>query len=141
LIDRNDGYTAPLSYEDLDMSVPLGLDDDVTRPGAFQPVPPASAPVAPPPPPAPTRAEPPGFHRVDLGKGRTSVELANIRTMPSYDKNTVVRVSEEGEGFEFDGWIDGPELRGSTRWYRILTPSGDEWIHSTLVQLDRPFRG
>jgi hypothetical protein len=141
LIDRNDGYTAPLSFEDLDMSVPLGLDDDVTRPGTFQPVPPAPAPVAPPPPPAPTRAEPPGFHRVDLGKGRTSVELANVRTMPSYDKNTVVRVSEEGEPFEFDGWLDGPELRGSTRWYRIITPSGDEWIHSTLVQLDRPFRG
>lgn len=138
LIDRNDGYTAPLSYEDLDMSVPMGLEEDITMPGTFQPAPPASAPSAPEVPPRPA---PPGFHRVDLGKGQTSVELANIRTVPSYDKNTVVRISEEGERFEFDGWIEGPELRGSTRWYRIVTPSGDQWIHSTLVQLDRPFRG
>src|SRR5205085_2862462 len=91
--------------------------------------------------PAPARNDPSGFHRVALGEGQTSVELANIRSIPSYDKNTVVRVSEQGERFEFDGWLEGPELRGSTRWYHISRTSGDQWIHSSLVQLDRPFRG
>lgn len=158
IIDRNDGYTAPLSYEDLDMSVPLDLEEDLTPPGSRKPLVPAedrkdapsfgddffenepfpastAAPVA------PARNDPPGFNRVELGGGRISVELANIRTTPSYDKSTILRVAEQGERFEFDGWIDGPELRSSTRWYRISPANGEGWIHSTLVALDRPFRG
>lgn len=137
LIDRNEGYTAPLSYDDLDMSVPFGLEEDTSGTEPIQLA--APEPVAPPP--APVRNDPPGFHRVDLGEGHTSVELANVRTVPSYDKNTVLRVSEQGERFVFDGWMEGPELRGSTRWYHIAASGGEQWIHSTLVQLDRPFRG
>jgi hypothetical protein len=72
--------------------------------------------------------------------GTISVELANIRSKPSYDKDTILKVAELGERFEFDGWLEGPELRNSTRWYHIAPKNGSGWVHSTLVQLDRPFR-
>ena len=164
LIDRNDGYTAPLSYEDLDLSVPFGLEEDFTQPGQRKPLipaqdrsdglsfgedffehepfpgagtPPASPVQAAPP---PVQPDPPGFNRVYLGGGAVSVELANIRSQPGYAKETVLKVAEQGERFEFDGWTEGPELRGSTRWYHIDPADGVGWIHSSLVALDRPFR-
>lgn len=157
LIDRNDGYTAPLSYEDLDLSMPFDLDDALTtpdekssqhqapaRPGmSFDDTFLASAP-----PPAWLNAAAPAsaddsnqesYNRANLGGGIISVELANIRSIPSYDKETILKVAESGDRFEFDGWAEGPELRSSTRWYHISARSGGGWVHSTLVRLDRPF--
>lgn len=74
-----------------------------------------------------------------LGGGVISVELANVRLRPSYEEDTILRVAELGQRFHFDGWSEGPPLRGSTRWYHLTQTDGGGWIHSSLVQLDRPF--
>ncbi|HEX2911448.1 MAG TPA: N-acetylmuramoyl-L-alanine amidase [Chloroflexia bacterium] len=106
-----------------------------------QPVPPVPpAPPAPAPQVAPQQAASQNgdINWANLGGGVVSVELANIRTRPSYDKDTIVKVGEMGQRFAFDGWTEGPELRGSTRWYHISQASGGGWIHSSLVRLDRP---
>lgn len=79
------------------------------------------------------------FHYANIGGGTVAVELANIRTQPSYDPDTIQEQAEYGQRYNFDGWIDGPELRGVTRWYHIVPPEGNGWVHSTLVNLDRPF--
>lgn len=81
-----------------------------------------------------------GIHWVGLGGGVISVEYANVRNRPSYESDSIMKVAELGQRQHFDGWAEGPELRGSTRWYHITQGDGGGWIHSTLVQLDQPFK-
>ncbi len=79
------------------------------------------------------------IHWAGIDGGVVAVELANVRSRPSYESETVLRQVEFGERLHFDGWTEGPELRGSTRWYHIKQASGGGWVHSSLVQLDTPF--
>ncbi len=158
--------TGSLHYEELDMSMPEepevelpspplleALEDVATRPGPSKPV---TAPLFEPgtlrsaPDSKPTtanlieRSAAPGtdetkINRANIGSGVIAVDLANIRVRPSFDKDTILIEAEGGTRFEFDGWANGPELRGSYRWYHISEAEGGGWTHSSLVELDQPF--
>lgn len=74
--------------------------------------------------------------RQNIGTGVISVELANIRTRPSFEEGTILRTADETEKFHFDAYAEGPELNNSTHWLHIAAEDGDGWIHASLVTLD-----
>ncbi len=76
----------------------------------------------------------------NLGGGVISVDRANLRLRPSFEPSTVTRIANFGQRFQFDGYTQGPELRGSTIWYHVMPNEGGDWVHSSLVKLDKPFR-
>ena len=119
-------------------------------PTPAQPQPPVSGPLPswatpPAPQPAPAPVQQPASSNTDgqainwatVGGGAIAVDRANVRIRPSYEPTTVSRVANFGQRLHFDGWVEGPELRGSTRWYHIAQADGGGWIHSTLVRLDQ----
>jgi hypothetical protein len=73
-----------------------------------------------------------------IGGGIVKVELANLRERPSLDPSTIMRTATKGTRLHFDGFSDGPELFESTIWLHISREDGYGWIHSSLVQLDKP---
>ena len=80
-----------------------------------------------------------GLILAEISGGAVSVELANIRTRPTYDPSSIMRTATRGVRLSFDGYLEGPELQGSTRWFHIVPSEGSGWIHSVLVRLDQPF--
>jgi N-acetylmuramoyl-L-alanine amidase len=76
------------------------------------------------------------LHLETIGGGEIAVELANLRSTPAFEPGTIIRESEQGERFTFDGWTEGPELFGSTRWLHFKEDGGG-WLHSSLVKLDK----
>ncbi len=130
-LPENNSNNAPLSYEGQELSQPAeqlaenagpvisGLTANGSAGGGGEP------PVA--------------LIAADIGGGNVTVELANIRVQPSFDRDSLLRVAELGKRLSLDGWAEGPELQSATRWYHISPEEGGGWIHSKLVRLDNPF--
>jgi N-acetyl-anhydromuramyl-L-alanine amidase AmpD len=74
-----------------------------------------------------------------LGGGVINVDLANVRMRPSYEPSTIMRTAGRGTRLHFDGFSDGPEVQGNTRWFHISRDDGGGWINASLIKLDKSF--
>ena len=117
-------------------SQPAAIQPAPTAPMVSQPAQASPKPVEQP----PEATEGGAINWVNVGGGAISVDRANVRLRPTFDNGTVAQIVNFGQRMTMDGWADGPELRGSTRWYHIVQGEGGGWIHSTLIKLDQPFQ-
>ncbi len=68
-----------------------------------------------------------------VGEGEIKDDLVNIRQSTNFDRSNILRTASKGTRFSFNGYKEGAELEGSSRWLH-LEEGG--WVHSVLVKLD-----